>query len=38
MVEKDSLGKLATFEQQYQITLQLIEEIIQKQKEHEYSM
>jgi hypothetical protein len=38
MVEKDSLEKLATFEQQYQITLQLIEEIIQKQKEHECSM
>ncbi|CAB5213016.1 unnamed protein product [Rhizophagus irregularis] len=38
MVEKDSLEKLATFEQQYQITLQLIEEIIQKQKEHEYTI
>ncbi|GBB94952.1 hypothetical protein RclHR1_02450005 [Rhizophagus clarus] len=36
-VEKDSLEKLAAFEQQYQMTFQLIEEIIQKQKEHEYS-
>ena len=37
-VEKDSLEKLAIFEQQYHLTSQLIEEIIKKQKEFEISM
>ena len=37
-VEKESLEKLAIFEQQYHLTSQLIEEIIKKQKEFEISM
>jgi hypothetical protein len=37
-IKKDSLEKLIIFEQQYNLTFQLIEEIIEKQKEYEHSM
>lgn len=37
-IKKDSLEKLIIFEQQYNLTVQLIEEIIEKQKEFENSM
>ena len=37
-MENESLEKLITFEQQYHITFQLIEEIIEKQRENKYGL